>query len=195
MPRSPFARAAALASVSALAVVSLAACADDLGPGRYDRFEAGAPIRVEQGTVVSFRPVTLGGGDRGGATVVGGLAGGAVGSQFGGRGVDHATFGIAGAVLGALAGNAIAKSNEVQGFAYVINFRDGSTVEVPQADPAPIPTGTRVFVSFGDRVRVRPAGPGERLPPPDPRWHDRYTGGDDLPPPPPPPPPSGPNRY
>lgn len=187
MPRLPFARAAALASVSALTILSLTACAEDLGPGRYDRFEAGAPMRVEQGTVVSFRPITLGGGDRGGATVVGGLAGGAVGSQFGGRGVDHAAFGIAGAVLGALAGNAIAKNNEIQGFAYVINFRDGSTVEVPQADPAPIPAGTRVFVSFGDRVRVRPAGPGETLPPAPEYRGRRYHDGDYPPPPPPPP--------
>ena len=191
MPRLPFARAAALASISVLTIGSLTACAEDLGPGRYDRFEAGAPMRVEQGTVISFRPITLGGGERGNAALVGGLSGGAVGAQFGGRGVDHATFGIAGAVLGALAGNAIAKRNEVQGFAYVINFRDGSTVEIPQVDPAPIPAGTRVFVSYGDRVRVRPAGPGEVLPSArDNRWRERYAGDE---PPPPPPPPI--NRY
>ena len=181
------ARSCRTRSVAALTATTLAACAEDLGPGRYERFDAGIPARVEEGTVVSVRPITLGGGDRGGATVVGGLAGGAVGSQFGGRGVDHATFGIAGAILGALAGNAIAKGNEAQGFAYVINFRDGSTAEIPQADPAPILQGTRVFVSFGDRVRVRPAGPGEVLPPMAgrERWRDRG----DYPPPPPPPPP------
>jgi outer membrane lipoprotein SlyB len=172
-----------LVSVAALAALSLAACAEDIGPGRYERFEAGAPARVEEGRVISSRPITLGGGDRNGATAVGAISGGVVGAQFGGRGVDHAAFGIAGAVLGALAGNAIAKNNETQGFAYVIRFRDDSTVEIPQADPAPIPDGTRVFVSYGDRVRVRPAGDAERLPPPP---RDAYR---DYPPPPPPPPP------
>jgi outer membrane lipoprotein SlyB len=186
-PRLSFSRAAALASVSALAAVSLAACAEDYGPGRYDRFEAGVPARVEQGTVVDSRPITLGPHGSGGA-VVGGLTGGAIGAQFGGRGVDHATFGIAGAVLGALAGNAIEKNNQAQGFAYIIKFRDGSTAEIPQVDPAPIPNGTRVFVSYGDRVRVRPAGPGEELPMPR-RYRDRDAYG----PPPPPPPPPG--RY
>lgn len=189
MPRFSLSRAAALASVSALAAVSLAACAEDAGPGRYDRFEAGIPARVEQGVVVASRPVDFGPHGNGGA-LVGGLTGGAVGAQFGGRGIDHATFGIAGAVLGALAGNAIEKSNEAHGFAYVVRFRDGSTAEVPQIDPAPIPDGTRVFVTYGERVRVRPAGPGEELPPPPPP--PRYRGGDAYGPPPPPPPPG---RY
>lgn len=187
MPRLPFARALATVSVAALTATSLAACANDIGPRSYERFDAGIPARVEEGTVVSSRPITLGGTNPGGATVVGGLAGGAVGSQFGGRGVDHATFGIAGAILGALAGNAIAKGNQTPGFAYVISFRDGSTVEVPQADSAPIPNGTRVFVSYGDRVRVEPAPPGASLPPPPER--QRWRNRDDYPPPPPPPPP------
>lgn len=183
MPLNPLSRGVALAAVATLASINLAACAQDIGPGQYSRFEAGAPARVEEGRVVSSRPITLGGGDRGGSAVVGGVAGGVIGSQFGGRGVDRAGMGIAGAVLGALAGNAIAKGNEQHGFAYVVSFRDGSTVEIPQADPYPIANGSRVFVSFGDRVRVRPADEGERLPPPP-------SGGyRDYPPPPPPPPP------
>ncbi len=186
MFRLPTSRAFVGVSLAAVAALSLSACASDLGPGQYERYEAGAPARVDEGRVISSRPITLGGGDRGGATAVGAVSGGVVGAQFGGRGVDHAAFGIAGAVLGALAGNAIAKNNEAQGFAYVIRFRDDSTVEIPQVDPVPIANGTRVFVTYGDRVRVRPAGEGESLPPPRAYGRDGYR---DYPPPPPPPPP------
>ena len=185
MLRFPISRTLAGVSLAAVAALSLGACASDLGPSQYERYEAGAPARVEEGRVISSRPITLGGGDRGGATAIGALSGGAVGAQFGGRGVDHATFGIAGAVLGAIAGNAIAKNNEAQGFAYVVRFRDDSTVEIPQVDAYPIPDGTRVFVSYGDRVRIRPAGSGESLPPPRGYGRDGYR---DVPPPPPPPP-------
>lgn len=184
MPRFSLSRAAALASATALTAVSLASCAEDIGPGRYDRFEAGAPARVEEGRVISSRPIVIGNPNTGGATTVGVLSGGAVGSQFGGRGVDRATFGIAGAILGGLAGHAIAEGQQHPGFAYVVRFRDGSTVEIPQADPAPIPDGVRVFVSYGERVRIRPAGDAEPAP--------TYAGpsrGDYPPPPPPPPPP------
>ncbi len=47
--------------------------------------------------------------------------------------------------------------------------RDGRQFEVVQADPAPIPVGTPVNVSFGDRVRIYPAG-GYPPPPPPPRY-------------------------
>ena len=73
MPRLPFARTLAAVSVAALTAATLSACAEDVGPGRYERFDAGVPARVEEGTVVSSRPITLGGGNAGGATVVGGL--------------------------------------------------------------------------------------------------------------------------
>ena len=188
MPRFSLSRAAALATVTALTAVSLASCAEDIGPGRYDRFEAGAPARVEEGRVVASRPIVIGGGNTRGATTVGVLAGGAAGSQFGGRGIDHAAFGIAGAILGGLAGHAIAEGNQHPGFAYIVRFRDGSDAEIPQADPAPIPDGTRVFVTFGERVRIRPAGNSE----PAPEYRGRPRGGEYGPPPPPPPPPG---RY
>lgn len=183
MPRPSFSRLAALASVSALAAVTLSACAEDYGPGRYDRFEAGVPARIEEGRVITSRPIIIGRGDTGGSTAVGAISGGVVGAQFGGRGIDHATFGIAGAILGGLAGHAIAENNQHPGFAYVIRFRDGSDAEIPQADPAPIPDGTRVFVSYGDRVRIRPAN-GE----PAPEYRGPPPGGAYGPPPPPPPP-------
>lgn len=173
--RSPFRSrpAAALAVVLAASTVGLAACETDYGPGRYSAYEAGAPARVEEGTLIGFRPVTFGGRDTGAGTAIGAVGGGLAGSAIAGRG-DGFAGGIAGAVLGALAGNAIERSERQPGFVYVVRFRrDGTTVEIPQPDRYPIRIGTRVFVSYGARVRVFPAdgyGPPPPPPPPPPRY-------------------------
>ena len=66
-------------------------------------------------------------------------------------------------MLGAIAGSAIERSNRQPGFAYLIRFdRDGTEVEVPQADRYPLRQGVHVAVSYGPRVRVIPIGPPPR---------------------------------
>lgn len=166
--------AATLAVLLAAAGTGLAACETDYGPSRYSPYEAGVPARVEEGTIVGFRPITFGGQDTGAGTAVGAVGGGLAGSVIAGRG-DGLAGGIAGAVLGALAGNAIERSNRQPGFVYVVRFRrDGTTVEIPQPDRYPIRIGTRVFVSYGARVRVFPANNGYGPPPPPPPPPPRY---------------------
>ena len=89
-------RAATMIALSALTALSLTACAEAPGQGRYSAYESGVAAHVEEGEVVSFRPVAISADNSGTGAVVGGVTGAVVGSQFGGRRRDHATFGIAG---------------------------------------------------------------------------------------------------
>ncbi len=149
-------------AASLLAVGGLSACETYGGPGDYGPYEYGAPARVERGVVIGARPIRFGGGDTGAGAVVGGVSGGLIGSAAAGR-HDGFAGGIAGAVLGALVGSALERSNAQPGFAYLIRFdRDGTEVEVPQADRYPLREGVRVAVSYGPRVRVTPIAPPPR---------------------------------
>ena len=147
----------AVLALSLVAMGGLSAC-QTYGPEEYGPWEAGAPARVERGVVIGARPISLGGYDSGGGAVVGGVSGGLIGSSLAGR-HDGFAGGVAGAVLGALAGSAIERANRQPGFAYLIRFdRDGTEVEIPQADRYPLRQGVHVAVSYGPRVRVIPVG-------------------------------------
>jgi outer membrane lipoprotein SlyB len=161
-------RASRVISLAALTVLSLTACAETPGQGRYAAYESGTAARVEEGEVVAFRPVTISPDSSGSGAVIGGVGGAVVGSQFGGRRQDHVASGVVGAVAGALLGNAIEKSNQTQGYAYTVRvLRTRELVEIVQPDASPIPNGVHVAISYGARVRIAPLGGYER--PPEPR--------------------------
>jgi outer membrane lipoprotein SlyB len=163
-------RASIAIALSGVAITSLAACADTYGPAYYPPYAEGRIARVEEGTIVSYRPVSFGPHDTAEGTVIGGVGGALAGSALAGRG-SHGEGAILGAIGGALLGTAIAGSDRHPGFAYTIRRRDGALVEIAQADPAPIPVGARVTVSYGaGRARVAPiAAYGPPPPPPPPR--------------------------
>lgn len=166
-------RPATAIGLAILASGSLAACAEDIGPQAYPAYAVGSVARVDEGVIVASNPIQFRGGPENGAgTVLGGVTGGVIGSQFGGRGGDRALFGVLGAIGGAVAGNAIARSaNDRPGVNYVIRLRRGGRqIQVAQADAYPIPTGTHVYVSYGDRVRVQPIGGYGPPAPPPPRY-------------------------
>lgn len=149
-----------LAAAAAAGLLGLAACETMPGPYAYSPYEAGAIARVEEGTIVSARPVAFGRQQQGSGALVGGLAGATVGSQFGGDSGGHVAGAIIGGLLGAVAGDAVQNNNAraSTGFAYTIRReRDGSLFEVAQPEYQPIPPGTRVHITYGERVRVVPA--------------------------------------
>ena len=161
-------RTATAIALSALTILSLAACAETPGQGRYAAYESGVAAHVEEGEVVAFRPVTISPDNTGNGAVIGGVGGAVVGSQFGGRRQDHVASGVVGAVAGALLGNAIEKGNQTQGYAYTVRvLRTRELVEIVQPDASPIPNGVHVAISYGARVRIAPLGGYER--PPEPR--------------------------
>ena len=169
---TPFKKSAVALGLSAVAVLGLSACADEMGPRHYSPYEQGQIAQVDTGTVVSFRPIEFGNGNTGTGTVVGGLAGAGVGAAVAGR-RDRGAGAVIGGLGGALLGNAIAKGQRTSGYAYTVRRdRDGSLFEVPQADPQPIPNGVRVNIVYeGGRARIVPSDGGQYYaPPPPPRY-------------------------
>ena len=146
------------AAVALAGTLGLGACATQPGPYAYSPYEAGTIARVEEGVVISSRPVSFGGQQRGSGALVGGAAGATIGSQFGGD-TDGRIFGaILGGIMGAVAGDAVQNNQTSYGFAYTIRReRDGSMIEVAQAEPQPLPNGAKVHITYGDRVRIVPA--------------------------------------
>lgn len=177
-PKRSSAAKTALIAFSLVAVAgSLSACAEDYGPRPYPAYAAGVPARVQHGVIVGVRPIEFGPGNNRAGAVIGGVAGGLAGNGLAG-GRDRGLATVAGVVGGALIGNAIQGDQRHPGFAYMVQFRDGHTLEIPQPGAEPLPQGMRVNVIWeGDRAHIEPAGPGRYAPPPQ--------GG--YPPPPPPP--------
>jgi outer membrane lipoprotein SlyB len=158
-------------SVVALAAAGLVACAEPPGPSRYAPYEAGVAAHVEEGVVVSSRPIQITGQANGTGALVGGVSGAVLGSNVVSHHNDRAAGGFVGAVAGALIGSAIEKDAARQnGFAYTIRVnRTGELIEVGQVDAAPIPNGAPVSISYGAQVRVTPLYAGPPAPPPVPR--------------------------
>ena len=161
-------KGAVVASTVVLAALGLTACAESYGPAPYPAYAAGVPAPVSEGRVESFRPVPIGNPDTGAGTVAGAVVGGVAGSAVAGR-RDRGLGAVAGALLGGVAGNAIEKSGSHNGFEYIIRRRDGSTFSVVQPGDYPIPVGTRVNIIYGERVRIEPIG-GYPPPPPPPGY-------------------------
>lgn len=147
----------AFAAAFAVFAAMLAGCASGLGANSYERAEIGAIHRVDEGTVVDSRPVTIEGSQKGKGvgTVAGAVIGGMVGHQFGGGRDERAIGAAVGAVGGAIAGNAIGdKATEKQGVAYTIRLRSGELITVAQGADVVIPVGAPVLIERGERARV-----------------------------------------
>jgi outer membrane lipoprotein SlyB len=173
-------------SLAGLSAVTLSACAEEGGPSYYPPYAEGVVAPVEEGVVVSSRPIEFGPGDTAGGTIIGGVGGAVVGSALAGPG-SRGAGAVLGALGGALLGTAVASSDRVHGFAYTIRRRDGRLIEIAQADKSPIPDGVRVAVSFGPGRRARVSPENAYGPPPPGGPYGPPPQGPYPPPPPPPP--------
>lgn len=108
----------------------------------------------ECGVVASVTPVKEKGSGSGAGAVIGAIAGGVIGHQFGGgRGKDVATAG--GAVLGGVAGHEVEKrARSTTYYSVAVNMENGTTQTVNVPDPAGISAGTRVRV-VGGNIQIR----------------------------------------
>ncbi len=153
----------AFAAAFAVLATALAGCASGLGANSYDPSSVGRVARVEEGTIVGVRPITIEGSSQSSkiGTLAGAALGGLAGSEIGGGSKANAAGAIGGAVLGGLAGNAIGSSASKQaGFAYTIRLPSGELVAVTQAGDYAMPAGTPVLIEYGDRARVLPQRSG-----------------------------------
>ena len=112
------------------------------------------PVCNECGTVSSVTPVTEKGQGSGAGAVIGAIAGGVIGHQFGGgRGKDVATAG--GAVLGGVAGHEVEKrARSTTYYRIAVNMENGSMQTVNVPDPAGISPGMKVRV-VGNTIQAR----------------------------------------
>ena len=141
--------------ITSLAVVALAACSTT-SPDVISRNDAQRMAVVQEGTVVSIRPVTVEGSQSGGGAAAGGVIGAVAGSSVGGR-RESAIVGVLGAVAGAVAGNAIERGATREGAVEIlVQLRNGERRSIVQArgsetlfagDPV-------VITTSGGRARV-----------------------------------------
>jgi outer membrane lipoprotein SlyB len=149
----------AFAAAFAVFATALAGCASGLGANTYDPSQVGRVARVEEGTIVAARPITIEGSQQNAkvGTLAGAVLGGLAGSELGGGHKANTAGAVGGAILGGVAGNAIGKAAGSQpGFAYTIRLPSGELVSVAQAGDFAMPAGTPVLIEYGARARVVP---------------------------------------
>lgn len=108
------------------------------------------PVCNECGVIASIEPVKEKGDGTGAGAVIGAIAGGVIGHQFGGgRGKDAATAG--GAIVGGMAGHEAEKRIRATSYYKVgVNMENGTYQTVNVADASGISAGTRVRVVGGN---------------------------------------------
>jgi outer membrane lipoprotein SlyB len=145
------------------AVAALAACTTT-SPDVVSRYDAQRMSVVQDGTILSIRPVTVEGSQGGGGAAAGGIVGAVAGSSVGGS-REGLAVGVLGAVAGAVVGNAIERSatreNAVE---ILIQLRNGERRSIVQARGGEtlLAGDAVVIVTTGGRSRVTraPAIPG-----------------------------------
>jgi outer membrane lipoprotein SlyB len=138
--------------------LTLAGCAGGYGTNEVSSSGVGQASEVYAGTVTSAREVTIR-PDRsivGAAT--GAVLGGIAGSEIGQGDKAETAGAIGGAVLGGVAGNEAGKAiNTRRGYAYIVRFNDGKTMEIVQ--------GANIYIQPGTQVDVINGADGWRLVP------------------------------
>ena len=136
-------------------IVTLSAC-QTANPNVIERSEAQQLATVEDGTVLSVRPVTIDGSQSGIGSLAGLVIGGVVGSNIGGQ-RGSAIAGVAGAVAGGVAGNALErKATKENGVELIVQLNGSERRSVVQANESEIfVVGDAVsVVTKGDKARV-----------------------------------------
>ncbi|AZV92433.1 glycine zipper 2TM domain-containing protein [Kerstersia gyiorum] len=148
---------AVVAVAAALAI--LAGCSTQRASSSvYSYGQAQREQIVRNGTVQKLRPITLQSDDPSAVgTLAGGALGGVVGNTIGG-GSGRTIATVGGAILGALAGNAVEKGvNTRNGVEITVHMDNGETRVIAQEDDVPLSVGQRVQVISGaGPTRVAP---------------------------------------
>lgn len=137
--------------LAAMAVVSLAGCANQSASGGVYSYQQAQQVQlVQPGTVLSARPITIQASYNSGAgmaagSAIGGLAGSAIGSHKG----SYIAAAL-GALFGGLAGNSVERAvSQAAGLEVVVKLDSGQTQAVAQEADIPLKPGQRVNVLSG----------------------------------------------
>lgn len=143
-------------SLLVLAVAaSLAACSTT-SPDVIRKEDAQRLSQVQDGTVLSVRPVVVEGNQSGVGAAAGGIAGGVAGSSVGGR-REAAVVGVLGAVAGAVVGNAVERmSTREDAVEILVQLKNGERRAIVQAKGTEtLQAGDAVIlVTTGGKTRV-----------------------------------------
>lgn len=148
------ARPACLA-LCVLALAPLAACAPTGQNSTVAAYSVGQAGAVQYGTIVGMRPVQVT-GSRSGLGTAGGAVGGAlIGSTIGGDWRARTVGGVAGALLGGLAGTAVEEGvTGGQAVEFIVRTDNGPDQAIIQSNEGNLQVGDRVALTYTDRVRI-----------------------------------------
>ena len=124
----------------------------------YSREALGRVGGAEKGVVANVRPVKVEGSTRTG-TLLGGIAGAALGNELG-RGSGDAAR-ILGTAGGAVAGGVVGGGTEkaitgTNAYEYIVKMDSGASKTIVQRDQQPLPQGERVVLLTGPDAKIIP---------------------------------------
>jgi outer membrane lipoprotein SlyB len=137
------------------AVAALAACTTT-SPDVIQKGDAQRLSQVQDGTVLSVRPVVVEGSQSGIGAAAGGVAGGVAGSTVGGH-REQAVVGVLGAVAGAVVGNAVERmSTREEAVEILVQLKNGERRAIVQAKGTELlnPGDQVIIVTTGGKARV-----------------------------------------
>ena len=142
--------------VLVVAVTVLSACATS-SPDVISRQDAQVAAQVQDGTVISIRPVTVDGSQSGMGAAAGGIVGAAVGTGGSTIQREKIGLGVLAGVAGALAGNAIERmATKEEAFEIIVQLRSGDRRAIVQAkgNETLMAGDSVIIVTSGGKVRV-----------------------------------------
>ena len=142
----------------ALSAAAMAACTTT-SPDVVQRGDAQRLSQVQDGTVLSVRPVTVDGSQSGIGATAGGVVGGIAGSSVGGR-RESVVVGVLGAVAGGVIGNAVERSGtKEEAVEILIQLKNGERRAIVQAKGSETlnPGEAVILVTTGGKSRVTKA--------------------------------------
>ncbi len=140
------------------ALLALGGCTTT-SPDVVSRHDAQRLATVQDGVVLSLRPVVVDGTQSGVGATAGGVVGGIAGSSVGGR-REAVAVGVIGAVVGGLVGNAMERSGtREEAVEILIQLKNGERRSIVQAKAGEtLAVGDSVvIVATGGKVRVTKA--------------------------------------
>jgi outer membrane lipoprotein SlyB len=147
-------------AASVVALGALSAC-QTANPDIVSRNDAQRMSSVQDGTILSIRPVTIDGSQSGGGGAAGAIAGGVAGSNVGGpRG--SVLVGLAGAIAGGVIGNAAERAaTKEDGVEILVQLKNGERRSIVQGKGAEVLAAGDpvIMVTTGGKVRVMKAPP------------------------------------
>lgn len=152
---------------AAMAAATLAACSTT-SPDVIQREDAQRLSQVQDGTVLSVRPVVVEGNQSGIGAAAGGVAGGVAGSSVGGK-REQVVVGVLGALAGAVAGHAMERyGTREEAVEILVQLRNGERRSIVQAkgNETLQPGDAVILVTTGGKTRVSRAPAASTAPAP-----------------------------